>query len=437
MIVNKNISGWGGYPTQEALISKPSSNLALQSRLQEQPTIIARGMGRSYGDSANAAVVLETTNFDHFIEFDLKTGLLKVEAGITLRDILKVIVPKGWFLPVSPGTSYVTVGGAIASDVHGKNHHLAGTFGQHIISMTMALGNGEIVTASPSKNVDLFHATCGGMGLTGVIIAATIQLLPIKSAFIKQTTTKANCIEAVCEAFESKKESTYSVAWIDCLATGKQLGRSVLMVGEHADIGSLDVNIKNPSITIPVHTPAVLLNSFTVRMFNNVYWLNSKNHKTLNVPLMSYFYPLDVIGGWNKLYGKPGFIQYQFVLPKVNGVKNMRKILSQIVQSKQGSFLAVLKEFGAKNQNLLSFPTEGYSLALDFKMSETSVSFLHQLDDIIMEMGGRVYLTKDALMKEAFFKKTYPRWQEFENVRKNYGAIGKFASAQSKRLGLA
>lgn len=435
MTVITKISGWGGYPIQKAQVFTPTTSSDLKLQVQAQRSLIARGMGRSYGDSANAPTVLQTTHFDHFISFDVNTGLLTVESGIILRDILKVIVSMGWFLPVTPGTSYITLGGAIASDVHGKNHHMVGTFGQHVTSMTIMLGTGEVVTVSPIEHADLFHATCGGMGLTGVILTATIQLISIRSAFISQKTIKANCIEALCEAFEANSASTYSVAWIDCLAIGKNLGRSVLMLGEHAESGGFDLTIKD-AIDVPIHTPAVLLNRLTMRTFNNAYWIKAKDKKKQTVPLMPYFYPLDVLNGWNKLYGKAGFVQYQFVLPKADGVANMRKILNQIAQSEQGSFLAVLKQFGRANENLLSFPIEGYTLALDFKMTQAIIPILHKLDDMVADMGGRVNLTKDAVMREMTLKKTYPKWQQFEDVRQKYGATGKFSSAQSKRLGL-
>ena len=430
------IYGWGRYPQQDAYLHKPSSSTSLESIAKQQNSVLARGMGRSYGDSASALNVLQTTHINHFINFDKVSGILTAESGITMRNILKVIVPSGWFLPVSPGTSYVTLGGAIASDVHGKNHHVVGTFGQHVVSMTVLLGTGEVVTTSPTQLPDLFHATCGGMGLTGVILMATIQLIPIKSAYINQRTIKAESIEAACQAFEANSIATYSVAWIDCLTTGKHLGRSVLMVGEHSDSGGLDLAIKAP-ITVPFHTPAALLNGVTMRAFNTAYWAKAAHNKSQTIPLLPYFYPLDAIGGWNKLYGKAGFVQYQFVLPKTDGVGNMRKILTRIAQSGSGSFLAVLKQFGPANQNLLSFPIEGYTLALDFKMSSSVIDLLHWLDGMVADMGGRVYLTKDAVMREESFKTTYPKWQAFEAVRQKYGAIGKFASAQSKRLGLA
>lgn len=429
------ISGWGGYPRQNAKVLIPRSLAECKTEVNQHPSLIARGMGRSYGDSANSSTVLQTTTCDHFIAFDSNTGLLTVEAGITLRDILKVTVHQGWFLPVTPGTSFVTVGGAIASDVHGKNHHLAGTFGQHVISMVMLLGTGEMVETSLTKLPDLFHATCGGMGLTGVILSATIQLMPIQSTTIIQKIIKTDRLEIACEAFEENRDAAYSVAWIDCLATGKNLGRSVLMFGEHADEGGLTLNFKEP-INVPFHTPSVLLNRATMRAFNSVYFAKAVHHKTKKISLLSYFYPLDAIGEWNKLYGKPGFLQYQLVLPKTNGIANMRTILGRIAQSGAGSFLAVLKQFGPGNLNHLSFPIEGYTLALDFKMRSTTINLLRGLDDLITDMGGRVYLTKDAIMQEQSFKASYTRWQEFESIRQKYGAIGRFASAQSRRLGL-
>jgi len=435
MTITKIISGWGGYPKQEAQLINPSSRSDLKIEAQKQKSFIPRGMGRSYGDSASAQVVLETSCYDHMIEFDADKGYLKAEAGITFREILNLIVPKGWFLPVTPGTSFVTLGGAIASDVHGKNHHNAGTFAQHVKSMSVLLGNGDVIKVTPLENIDFFRATCGGMGLTGVIISATIQLIPIQSSFINQKTIKAYCIEAACEAFENNSSANYSVAWIDCLARGKGLGRSVLMLGEHAESGDLELAIKDP-ISMPIYTPAVLLNRITMKAFNGAYWYKAKHNHLKKVPLMSYFYPLDAIGSWNKVYGRAGFLQYQFVIPKADGVTNMRKLLAEIVKSGEQSFFAVLKQFGEANDNFLSFPISGYTLALDFKFSMLTIKLLNRLDDLVKDMGGRVYLTKDAVMQETIFKATYPKWQEFEDIRQKYGAIGKFSSAQSKRLGL-
>jgi decaprenylphospho-beta-D-ribofuranose 2-oxidase len=434
---NKNFSGWGGYPVQKSNLFKPKSTQEYSKYLNQKDTFIARGMGRSYGDSAIGDNLLKTTSCDHFILFDTTTGIFTAEAGITLHEILKVIVKKGWFLPVTPGSSLVTLGGAVASDVHGKNHHIAGTFSQHVISLTLLTGKNEIVTTSKEKLNELFRATCGGMGLTGIILTVTIKLIPIRSALISQKITKANSLEECCELFEEHNNSTYSVAWIDCLISGKQMGRSILITGEHLDNGSLNDTIKNSHITIPNYKLSYLMNNITIKMFNNFYWIKARQNKIDNVRMFSYFYPLDTIGNWNKLYGKAGFLQYQFVLPKEYGITNMRKVLSKILSSGETPYLSVLKKFGPANENFLSFPIEGYTLALDFKFSNKIIELLHKLDDIIIEMGGKIYLTKDAVMKERTFKKTYSKWEEFEHIRHNYGALGKFSSAQSKRLGLA
>jgi decaprenylphospho-beta-D-ribofuranose 2-oxidase len=427
------ISGWGGYPTVEANVSTPSS--AQNCELLDNAALIPRGMGRSYGDSALAANVLQTRRLDHFLVFEPVAGLLTVEAGVTIREILRLVVPKGWFVPVTPGTSYVTIGGAIASDVHGKNHHSAGTFGQHVTSINMLLGSGEIVHTSPQHLPDLFHATCGGMGLTGLILSATIQLQRLSSVRVCQTTLKSSCLEEVCELFEAQQHSAYSVAWIDCLTQGSSLGRSVLMLGEHDTEGGLSLKIKEP-LAVPFYTPAALLNSASMKAFNQIYYAKAQHGRKQNVHLFPYFYPLDALGGWNKLYGRPGFLQYQFVIPKEHGVKHMKTMLQEIAKAGTGSFLAVLKQFGRGNNNLLSFPREGYTLALDFKMTDSTVALLHRLDDMLLSMGGRVYLTKDAVMKASTFKAAYPTWEAFESVRHKFGAVGKFASAQSKRLGL-
>jgi hypothetical protein len=246
---------------------------------------------------------------------------------------------------------------------------------------------------------------------------------------------KADCLENIYDQFEAHQTSTYSVAWIDCLATGKRLGTSILMLGEHAEDGILESGM-GKTITVPTYMPAQILNPLTVRAFNKLYYTKTSHQKTSTVPFQPYFYPLDKINDWNKLYGKNGFVQYQFVLPKVIGIEGMRKILTGIAASGKGSFLAVLKMFRAQNQNLLSFPLEGHTLALDFKINTETVNLIKELDAIIVDFGGRIYLTKDALMSAQTFKATYPEWQQFEMIREKYKAVGHFASAQSQRLGL-
>ncbi|MBT8547963.1 FAD-binding oxidoreductase [Polynucleobacter paneuropaeus] len=429
------IQGWGRYPSLEAEVLTPSFDFDCE-RFIKNRALIPRGLGRSYGDSSLNSFILETSRLDHFISFNDETGLVSCQAGVSIREILNLVIPKGWFVPVTPGTSFVTLGGAIASDVHGKNHHIGGSFSQHVISFDLLLGNGEKVTVTPFGMPDLFKATCGGMGLTGIILSATFQLIPIQSSSIDQRTIRANSLEEVCELFEANALSTYSVAWIDCLAKGRQMGRSLLMLGEHSVNGSLELG-GQPKKSLPIDMPNWVLNPYSIKAFNFLYFYKSIfSPQKIDLPYQPYFYPLDAINNWNRLYGKNGFIQYQFVVPKAVGVKGLKRILDVISKSNKGSFLAVLKVFGRRNENYLSFPMEGYSLALDFKIEPGIVDLVKRLDSMVLEMGGRVYLTKDALMSEQMFKSTYPQWQIFEEVRAKYGAIGRFASNQSRRLGL-
>lgn len=431
------ISGWGRFPKIDAKISIPVDKQAWKSALGTNQSLIARGLGRSYGDSANARVALQTDYLDHYIHFDAQEGILECEAGLSLHEVLNCIIPKGWFLPVTPGSGYVTIGGAVASDVHGKNHHINGTFGDHVIAIELLLGSGEVLQISRTQHPELFHATCGGMGLTGVILSVTLKMKSIQSSLISQTTIKTANLEEILHQFDVNQSSTYSVAWIDCLAKGAQLGRSILMLGEHAHEGGLSL-VRPKNLSVPVDMPSALLNAHSIAAFNSLYYSRAKQSiHTSEVSYMNYFYPLDGLRNWNRLYGKQGFIQYQFVLPKAAGYVGMRDILERISDAGKGSFLAVLKGFGPQNSNYLSFPFEGYTLALDFKADQGTFDLVKTLDPLVVDYGGRIYLAKDALMSQETFKRGYPRWVEFEEIRKKYHALGKFASSQSRRLGLA
>jgi len=433
------LEGWGRYPRQEARLLLPLSAGQCAQRLRDAGAdgpLIARGLGRAYGDSALAQQVMAMQQLDQFISFDPETGLVRCAAGVSLDTMLRVFVPRGWFLPVTPGTRFVTVGGAIASDVHGKNHHVDGTFGTHVRELDLLLGNGERVTVSPTAHPELFHATCGGMGLTGVILAATVQLKRVQSSDVIETTIKAPNLDSALAAFEQHGASTYSVAWIDCLARGASLGRSLLMLGEHAPAGELAAPSKG-ALPVPFDLPAGLLNRASVQAFNTLYYHRIlRQRSTRRVPYTPFFYPLDALSGWNRLYGKAGFVQYQFALPRQAGAAGMRAVLAAIADSGRGSFLAVLKAFGAANANHLSFPVEGYTLALDFKVEPAVFALLDHLDRIVLDHGGRLYLAKDARMSIETFRRGYPRWQEFEQVRARWHAHGHFASTQSRRLGL-
>ncbi|MDP3759051.1 MAG: FAD-binding oxidoreductase [Ramlibacter sp.] len=417
----------------EAQVVEPISAAQCAEVVAKGP-VIARGLGRSYGDSSLGPRMVSTRRFDHLLAFDPDAGVLQCEAGVTLDELLRVFVPRGWLPPVVPGTRYVTVGGAIASDIHGKNHHLDGSFGAHVREIEVLLGSGDRVQASASLNADLFRATCGGMGLTGVILSATLQLRRLTSSQIVETIIRAPNLDAVLEAFAAHSRSSYSVAWIDCVARGFGLGRSVLMLGEHAVEGSLEP-AKSVGAQVPLDMPAWLLNRATARAFNALYFRRATDRRR-QVALDRFFFPLDALSHWNRLYGAPGFVQYQFVVPKAAGPAALREVLRQVSGSSCGAFLAVLKLFGAANDNFLSFPREGYTLALDLKAEAASFSLMDRLDAVVLQHGGRLYLTKDARMSEATFKASYPAWPQFEAIRDRWHAHGRFASGQSRRLGL-
>jgi decaprenylphospho-beta-D-ribofuranose 2-oxidase len=429
------ISGWGQYPIVDAQCIQTQAPYQLASKLQNFPHTIARGLGRSYGDSALAESVCLTTQWDHVLAFDAQTGILEAEAGISLNRILEIFVPLGWFLAVTPGTQWVTLGGAIASDVHGKNHHHTGTFCNFVYALSLLTPDG-IKNCTSTQNAELFSATCGGMGLTGIITKATIQLIRIPSAMIDQTIIKTPNLDATLDAFEIHANSTYSVAWIDCLAKGQNMGRSLVMLGEHSLSGALQA-AKPAKLTLPFHLPNFCLNAWSIGAFNQLYYHRVRQDRIENtVHYGPFFYPLDAINHWNRLYGRAGFVQYQFVIPKQAGIVPLKRILTEIAQAQTGSFLAVLKTFGAKQSpGLLSFPMAGYTLALDFKLNADTLSLLNHLDQMIAFEGGRLYLTKDARQSQTNFQKTYPKWENLSELREKLG-LRQFESFQSKRLGL-
>lgn len=430
------LQGWGRYPQIEAQLIAPLTVSASQALIDEPQSLIGRGMGRSYGDSALHPRVLSTQHLQHLLAFDGVQGTLRCQAGASLDQLLDFLVPRGWFLPVTPGTRFVSVGGAVASDVHGKNHHLHGCFSEYVDELLLGLADGSLLTCSRSEHPELFYATCGGMGLTGLIVEVSLRLTPIRSAYVNQTTFKATNLKEALQLFDAQQHKTYSVAWIDCLASGADLGRSLLMVGEHAGGGGLHLPAKR-RLSVPLDMPAALLNRVSVQAFNSLYYQRVRQAKSRQrVNYQSFFYPLDGIDQWNRLYGKQGFLQYQFVIPKAAGLEGLRTILSRIASSGRGSFLAVLKVFGQQNRNPLSFPLEGYTLALDFKYDSALLPLLDELDARVLEQGGRVYLAKDARMSEQTFKCSYPGWEQLQAVRARYGAQGKFTSLQAQRLGL-
>ncbi len=431
-----NISGWGRYPAIDADLYSFESEKEILAHMGASHEYAARGLGRSYGDSSLARHILTSSRYRSFLHFDGQAGILTCESGASLEEIIDCFLPRGWFLAITPGTKYVTVGGAIACDVHGKNHHHDGCFSECVESIKVMLANGEIASCSKDQNEELFYATCGGMGLTGIILEASIQLIPVKSAYIDQTTIKAESLAEVFDLFEEHIDSKYSVAWLDCLATGEHLGRSLFMKGGHRIDGRLEPD-KKKYMSVPVDMPGFTLNQYSVKLFNLLYYnrIMGKSKEDV-VHLNGFFYPLDNVLHWNRMYGKKGFAQYQCVIPKEVGKDGMTRLLKYISDNKRGSFLSVLKLLGKKNRNWLSFPVEGYTLALDFKMDDTLLNFMNELDSIVSDYDGRIYLAKDSRMSAGFFKQSYPMLEKFRSYRSETGAAEKFNSLQSRRLGL-
>jgi FAD/FMN-containing dehydrogenase len=349
---------------------------------------------------------------------------------------LESFVPRGWFLKVTPGTKLITIGGAIASDVHGKNHHVEGGFSECVESFKIMLADGVVVNSSREENPELFLATCGGMGLTGVIIEAQIYLKKINSKYIDQITIKTKNLRETFDAFEEYSGSPYSVAWIDCLAKGDEIGKCLLMVGDFKDDGDLSYTRKG-GLSIPFNFPSFALNNYTVRAFNWLYYGKvGKRVSRQKVEIDTFFYPLDAIGNWNRIYGKGGFTQYQCILPKEISYDGLKEILRTISDSGKGSFLAVVKLYGKENANYLSFPIEGYSLALDFKIEKGLFELLEELDKIVLKYKGRIYLTKDVSVSRETFEQGYPDIEKFRAYRKENNMNNKFESLQSKRVGI-
>jgi decaprenylphospho-beta-D-ribofuranose 2-oxidase len=431
-----NLLSWGMYPRINNTVFKYDKEETLKQIINEHNKLIPYGNGRSYGDSALSTNIINVKPKDYFIDFNKENGLLHVQAGVLLSDILESYVPRGWFLKVTPGTKFVTIGGAIASDVHGKNHHVEGCFSECIKEFNIMLANGEIVTCSKETTPELFKATCGGMGLTGIILDAKIYLKKINSQYIDQITIKTKNLKETFEAFEKYSDKPYSVAWIDCLAKGNDIGKCLLMVGDFRDDGKLDYKPKSQK-NIPFNFPSFTLNNWSVRIFNWLYYGKTKNGVSKQiVDIDTFFYPLDAIGHWNRIYGKNGFTQYQFILPKENSYNGLKEILKTISDSGKGSFLAVLKLYGKANENWLSFPMEGYSLALDFKIENGLFELLHMLDKIVLKYNGRIYLTKDVRVSKETFEQGYPNINKFRQFRKENEMNKKFQSLQSQRIGI-
>lgn len=413
---------WGRYPpaSHTQVLSATWRDDPIPPAALTDSSCLCFGNGRSYGDSClnDGGALIDTRGLDHFINFSPEDGVLECEAGLLLRDIIKTVLPQGWFLPVSPGTQFVTLGGAIANDVHGKNHHRAGSMGHHIQTLQLLRSDGSRLSCSLSENRDLFRATIGGMGLTGLITHAKLQLKPVAGPYIDQELTPFSNIDeffAIVEETDAQFEHT--VAWIDCAAKGKQLGRGIMIGGNHSkDTQENGTPSRDRFLTLPFTPPFSMVNGFSLKLFNEFYYrMQRRKSGRSRIHYRPFFYPLDNILLWNRMYGPKGFFQYQCAVPIDLGKDAVRDMLTQIERRGAGSFLAVLKQFGNHPPaGLLSFAREGYTLSLDFpNRGPQTLELLKSLDLITSKAGGAVYPAKDARMSAESFQKYYPNWSEF------------------------
>lgn len=443
----RTLAGWGRTQPVVARVVTPASEDDVATILADAAgPVIARGLGRSYGDAAQAAggTVVDGRGFGAVGTIDPSTGSVTVGAGASIDAILAHAVPKGWFVPVSPGTRQVTVGGAIAADVHGKNHHRDGTFCQHVTALRLVAPSGPR-TVGPDDDPDVFWATAGGMGLTGIVTEATVRLLPIETDRVLVDTDRCDDLDALLARMATDQAYRYSVAWVDCMATGSSLGRGVLTRGDHARRDDLPAAERSrplaapsPSrLRVPVPAPRGLLNRLSVRAFNEAWFRRAPRERRGELqPIGTFFHPLDFVTDWNLLYGPRGVVQYQLAVPSA-AVEAVRRAIELLATSGVPSFLAVLKRFGPADPGPLSFPIEGWTLALDIPVGPPQLpGVLDALDDLVQDVGGRVYLAKDARLDPARLRAMYPRLGELEAVRRRLDPNGILGSDLARRLGI-
>jgi decaprenylphospho-beta-D-ribofuranose 2-oxidase len=435
------LSGWGRTAPGLSNVRSASNETEIAEALAGSEMLIARGLGRSYGDAAQVSggtVLTSAINEVGAIDHD---GVVQVGAGASLDDLLNECIPRGWFIPVSPGTRQVTIGGAVAADVHGKNHHVDGSFAHHVQEMRLVTPTG-IATVTPDDDAELFWATAGAMGLTGVISRVTLRLLPIETDQVLVDTQRfSNLDEVMSEMTSGDENYRYSVAWVDCMTRGSTLGRAVLTRGDHAgagDVSPATLHAPTPArLRVPMNAPSGLLNSFTIRAFNEA-WYRSSPKRQIAKPesISSFFHPLDGVGDWNRLYGRRGFVQYQFCVPD-DSSDCVRHVIEHLSSSGVASFLAVLKRFGPSSAGPLSFPIPGWTLALDLPVGPPTLPrILDDLDEMVLSAGGRIYLAKDSRVSPANLKAMYPRLDDLLRVKRRVDPEGKLTSDLARRLDL-
>lgn len=437
MLAPTSLTGWGRTSSATVPTARPE-------RLADLPPpgapLTIAGMGRSYGDAAvpvEGGQALLLHRLDRILSFDARTGDVVAEGGVLLRDLVDTFLPKGWMIAVSPGTAIVTLGGAIAQDVHGKNHITQGSFGRHVQWIDLRVASGDVLRVSRSENPEIFFATLGGIGLTGIILRACVRLRAVPGQAMRVTGQRRSSLESMLEAFaELPAEDDYAVAWLDCVARGKHMGRGIFESARHVEAKTAAPHKTGPSL--PLDFPSFALNPLSIGIFNTLryYWVGTHAKKTHDLATQTFLFPLDAIGNWNRMYGKRGFHQFQAVVPREDGPESLRKLLEEISRSRRASFLAVLKRHGDEGEGLLSFPRPGYTLALDFPNARGADELIRKLIRITRDVGGRIYLAKDSLMSPDDLAAMYPRLPLFRQVIDRLDPAGQMTSRMAVRLGL-
>jgi decaprenylphospho-beta-D-ribofuranose 2-oxidase len=443
------LTGWGRTAPTAARVVTVQDDADVKGVLAEPPRrgVIARGLGRSYGDAAQNAggAVLDMTGSAGTVALDPATGVVTAGGGMSLDAVMRELLPRGWFVPVTPGTRHVTVGGAVAADIHGKNHHVDGSWMNHVVSLTLALPGGETRVVSPTDDPDVFWATAGGMGLTGVVTSCSFRAIRVETSRMVVDATRLPDLDAVLAAMaDSDRHARYTVAWLDVLARGKSLGRSVLTAADHAPLaavgGSPEAALAfdpHAPFRAPPVVPGGVLNRLSIRAFNEFWFRKAPASRRGEVQsIATYFHPLDIVRHWNRLYGPRGFVQWQFVVPDA-AVDTLRPVIERLGAAGAASFLTVLKRFGPGNPGPLSFPAPGWTLALDIPAATSGLAeVLDDLDHLVVDAGGRIYLAKDSRVAPELVAAMYPRLGEWQRVQAQLDPAGELQSDLARRLGL-
>jgi decaprenylphospho-beta-D-ribofuranose 2-oxidase len=434
-----NLTGWGRTSGGAMTACRPERVSELRERVREGPADggrIAYGAGRAYGDAAlnSQGRVILTRRLNRMLAFDGESGLLEAEPGVTFNDLLAVFLPRGWLVPATPGTAFATLGGAVANDIHGKNHDRVGSFGDHLTWIDLMLPSGEIVRTTDSERPELFRATIAGLGLTGVIVGIGLRLMRVPSSAVRVRERRCRDLDAFLAALaEARQRATYSVGWIDGLAKGRELGRGLLEEAEPATEAVADTPQR--ARRVPMDAPGSVLNPITIGLFNAAYYRRVPvGGRERIVPYRRFLYPLDAISDWNRIYGRGGFFQFQCVLPDASAPRGIRLLLEEIAGSGRASFLAVLKTLGAEGRGYLSFPMRGYTLALDFPRRGGVEDVLRRLERLTLDHGGRIYLAKDAVLSPEGFRAMYPKLPEFQAVLDAIDPEHRLNSDMARRL---